>query len=78
MSRLIILMSLLTWLASSHVAAQGTPQVREGSRIRVTAPSSSSDPIVGSLLRLDADSCVLEVRGIRGWRCRLVLSPIWR
>lgn len=61
--RTAILVAALVFAAQADLSAQQGPPVTAGDRVRVTAPTTNPDPILGTLVSMGADTCVLEVRG---------------
>jgi hypothetical protein len=59
--RNVLLVAALVFTASVDLFAQQEPPVALGDRVRVTAPTIDPDQLVGTLVALGADTCVLEV-----------------
>lgn len=60
--RIAFLVAALVLPASVDLPAQQEPPVAPGDRVRVTARNIDPDPLVGTLVALGADTCVLEVK----------------
>ncbi len=58
-----LLVAALAVAVPSNLYSQDEPQVIPGDRVRVLAPSVSPDRLVGTMLAMDPDSCVLDVEG---------------
>jgi hypothetical protein len=52
------------------IASQEPPAIKSGDRVRVTAPTVSAGPLVGTVLTLESDSLVVQ-GGINAWRLSL-------
>ncbi|NIN73076.1 MAG: hypothetical protein GTO46_14345 [Gemmatimonadetes bacterium] len=59
--RMALLLTILTLAAPTTLIAQQEPPVQAGDRVRVTAPTIDPDMLVGTLVSLRADTCVLKV-----------------
>ena len=46
--------------SSSTITSQERPAINPGTRVRVTAPSVSNKPLVGTVVAFDADSLVVQ------------------
>lgn len=58
-----LLVAALAVVPSGNLLAQQNSPVVTGDRVRVSAPSVSEDPLVGTVLVMDSDSCVIDVEG---------------
>ncbi len=61
--RSVFLLVALVLTSSVDLSAQEGLLVAPGDSVRVTAPTVAPDPLVGTLVSLGADACVLEVAG---------------
>jgi hypothetical protein len=61
--RIASLVAALVLTASVDLFAQQEPPVAPGDRVRVTAPNEVSGRFVGTVMKIGADTCVLEVEG---------------
>jgi hypothetical protein len=61
--RIACLVAALLLTASVSLFAQEEPPVAPGDRVRVTAPTIEPDRLVGTVMEIGADTCVLEVEG---------------
>jgi hypothetical protein len=75
--RIVSLVAALVLTAQADLFAQQEPQVAPGDRVRVTAPTIDRDPLVGTLVSMGPDTCVLEVEG-RAEPLALPLAPVTR
>lgn len=59
--RIASLVAALVLAAPFNLLAQQAPIVARGARVRVRAPSVSRDRLVGTVVEMGTDTCVLEV-----------------
>lgn len=59
--RIALLLAAMILAARLDLLAQQEPIVAPGARVRVTAPSISRDRLVGTVVEMGEDTCVLEV-----------------
>ena len=58
-----LLAAVLILIASVDLLAQQEPPIPRGDRVRVSAPTIDSDPFIGTVVSMDADTLVLDLAG---------------
>jgi hypothetical protein len=77
MHRIIVLGLLFLFGQPTGLMAQEMPQLRPDARVRITAPMVAANPIVGTVVSVDARNLVLR-RTDRNWLSQVPLVSIKR
>ncbi len=62
-----LLALVLVLAVADHAEAQAFPEIEKGTRVRVTAPTVTTEPIVGKVSNIYGDTLVVAPGGGRGY-----------